>query len=514
MKEDFQRVSTLVFLPPILAAAGISILSIAAFVGLQVWIEDVGMATGLEGLNESDVSNLYGWQSELEDWSGGIKGGTDPSIGFLSRMALRSAWLFQTWALFITPTASADSERDVNAAQNSQNSQNRGYQLAEEQIIWAMKLLRGRNKDIPRSIIRRHAELLESIGTTDALDKAFSDWKYLYENTSHESNPLEASKAALKLADLSGRLREDDLMLEFLNHALDAMKFSILDTNASSTGSGLTPLAQRHLISTYLSLSTFYSSHRHLQAAWDIQQEASDFITAYVPTPPITASVPAESLHLLYLVHRASVLSIHQAEVQYAITKDVRGCIKHLDAAASSAEAVARTLCAPSGGSDTPGPTNAPLSQSTKGSFNPFNQSKQQQAPLPDHMLLSVYQESKVLQKPAVFLLRDAWRTAMRAYVLKGMLLEADARGRTSNQGEGKNAGKGIWSRTWSWGWKRRSGNPVASSNSASEALKAYQKALFWAGTTVERGRLFGIPSEEIIGIQHKIAQLEANSRY
>ncbi|PVF99789.1 hypothetical protein CPB86DRAFT_796355 [Serendipita vermifera] len=385
MAQDFRRTTTLIFLPPLLALGYITVCSAFGFAGVQWWIENVEMSPG--------DPTPWGWEQEMEDWSGGAKGGTDPSLGLLPRLALRSAWIFQHWAGSVDQGTRPISSYVPFALFGGAD---RGYELAEQQISWAIKLLREANKPIPPSVLLRHAEILEKLGSPQALATARKECVLLYRQVPRRS--FEAGQLALKIGNLSAREDYDDGALEYWMRAL----------NFRYGSSKYSPLEQRHIASVYLQLSSFYSTNEELKVADDLQRRALSTIDSFITRTSETAPSPEERLHLLYLSHRASVFGIHQAEVRFAEERDIHACINRLDSSISSSEAISRTLCAKELGPSL-------LDDSTRSS----------KVLHPDAKISKVFADAKALKDPASSLLRDTRRTCMQGYLLKGLLLEA-----------------------------------------------------------------------------------------
>ena len=88
------------------------------------------------------------------------------------------------------------------------------------------------------------------------------------------------------------------------------------------------PHAQRTLAATLSSLSAHYAQTGRLDDAKDVQERGADLLlkAAHARSDDETlertgssVASPAKALHDLFLLHRTSLLSLHHAEVSYAL---------------------------------------------------------------------------------------------------------------------------------------------------------------------------------------------------
>ena len=432
--SEFRRTVRTVWAPVFLAFSMAVVGTAFAFEGTHQYVEHIGMS--------ALPPNEWGWENEIEDWSGGVKGGTSGSLGWRIRHLVRGAWMAQHWGSQIVMNERVSPFHHPESVERG----DQGYLVAESQLSDAIKLLIQRQQEVPVALIVRHSEILERIGTPIAVAGAFETWSRLYQTSDPTS--LHALRCALKIGNLSARLGKPQEAAEWWSLTVEQL------TPRSGKPS---PAEQRLLSSAYLALSSYYSSSSDLQTAWQTQRAALATLNTFLPTPPISTTSPEERLHILFLTHCASLFSLHNAEVQYALSKDSDASISRLNAAASSAQLVVTALCTPSTKSDD---KSSPLPQLGLFAVPPKAGSG----------ALSQEYTSCALSEPAKALLRDARRAAMQAWSLTGILQEQ----------KGNNA----------------------------EAKACYERALAWAGGSIKDAAKVGIPEGEWKSTEAKLAHL------
>ena len=498
MGHDLKRIGALVLLPPILVVSYIAACGFLGFVGTQVWLEHFAMRPRADQKRHKHESNAsgdmeWGWEDQ-EDWSGGVKGGTDPSLDMLPRVAIRSAWLFNTWAGQMgqqnvhsqSPSSTSFSYIQSALLENT----DRAYALAEQSLAWALKYIRETHSDaaIPRALLLRHADLLEHIATPSALSDARREASVVY----HEMprGGYERCWLALRIGGLCIAEGEMAEAVEFWKEALAVQP--------SGQGSAYTPAEERLMADTYLQLSALYSTDSRLGQAIEIQREALRAIDSFkrkTTSNPTEANevTPEMALHNLYLIHRAAVLSIHAAEVHYAQTRDAYSTILQLDTAVEKSGYVARTLSMDSMAdvrSNMVGPSKAEMATKSHDS-----------SPSPKIKISPLYSESRALAAPATALLRDAHRGAMQALVLKGMLLE------TLEETVSNPRARQLRN-------QRGGERPLPGDSSSFQpdnltlASDAYEQALTWAGTTLKAAQALGVPEQEVMYVRRRFEML------
>lgn len=432
--REFRGTVRTIWAPFFLALSMAVVGTALAFEGTHQYVEHVGIS----GLPPSE----WGWENEIEDWSGGVKGGTSRSLGWRIRHLVRGAWMGQHWGNQVVMNEHISPFHSPESIETG----DQGYLVAEALLSGAIKLLIQRQQEVPVALIVRHSEILQRIGTPIAVAGAFETWSRLYQQSDPTS--LHALRCALKIGNLSERLGRRQEAVEWWSRTVKQL------TSRSGKPS---PMEQRLLSSAYLALSTYYSSSGDLQTAWRTQRTALTTLNTFLPIPPISTTSPEERLHILFLTHCASLFSLHNAEVQFALSKDSDVSISRLNAAASSAQLVVTALCTPLTKSDD---GRSPLPYIELAAVPPGASSSP----------ISQEYTSCALSEHAKALLRDARRAAMQAWSLTGILQE------------------------------QRGNN--------TEAKACYERALAWAGGSIKDAAKVGIPESEWRSTEAKLARL------
>ncbi|KAG8902726.1 hypothetical protein FRB99_004205 [Tulasnella sp. 403] len=419
-----------------LSLAGLALLG---FEGAHLWVENVSIAAPS---NPSADEKLWGWDvDQHECWTGGDKGGTDPTLGFKARHLLRAAWMAQHWG--IGSQTLVGSEGVPRASDNTIAAD----KLSEQFLAHVLLLLKD-NPKIPfppasgtplpntvKDVLTQHARILERAGTRESVTAAREEYLILWHAlSSHVATHVEAARVAVKLGDLSNRLQDNDTAVDWWIRAVDYVTLG--ETQAARQNSPPatvvppalppSPLAQRITLSALVSLSAHYAMTRQFDNALAVEQAALRMLSASSttqrhstslfdvnPALPITSQNAPSILHSLFLQHRASVLSVHLAEVLYATSQQRSSLGKrkskeqdgaaashiHLHLAASTSEKIAHTL--------------TDVTEHYSGVPSAIT-----------HTLSPGYAKNPILARPARNLLRDARRAAAEAWNLSGMLHE------------------------------------------------------------------------------------------
>ncbi|KAH7889703.1 hypothetical protein F5I97DRAFT_572154 [Phlebopus sp. FC_14] len=453
----------------LLGICALGITGWTAFEATHMWVENVELARELD-----DDVRLWEWDRDAEKWSGGERGGTDPALGFKGRHAARGAWIAENWmdgsgATVITPDA-ASGRAQLGLGQS--DAIEKRLQLALIHITAALQVAENTlasGKLRPQTVdelLARHATILEHIGTKDALFEARSQYERLW--PSRVGKEPDAAHLALKLGDLNFRLGDHEDALAWWTRAIGITQGSQHQSSTISHSVPSSPSAQRTLASTLVSLSAYYSTTGQLKQAQQVQESALALLRS-IPSPPtIAAASPPQMLHSLYILHRSSLISIHLAEVFYALRSPRNFPVEYLKRAAESSERVAFTLCRPS-----------VVNEGALG----LNAAR---PPPSEACLVPVLIKSRSMHKPAKSLLRDARRAAAEAWNLLGILSEGKKdgdmeralqcyeralgwAGATDNAaGAAKQAGEGILEAEWKILW--------ANYVRAREAVRAQEK--------------------------------------
>jgi hypothetical protein len=251
------------------------------------------------------------------------------------------------------------------------------------------------------------------MGTTAGLRDARYDLQRVWSRL--PADGLLASRIALKLGDLNFRLGDPDNALAWWARCFQMMSPPQPITQTTPPPSVIpvipsspppSPAGQRILASALVSLSAFYATSGQLAQAQVLEESALDLLRA-IQSPDLSSPAsPPQTLHSLYIIHRTSLISLHLAEVLYALKKPPAESMKCLSHAARSSEQVAFALAGlPTIHSKAPG-------------------SKIPHPPSPHASLLPEYSKSPSMKKPAKSLIRDARRSAVEAWNLLGVLHE------------------------------------------------------------------------------------------
>jgi tetratricopeptide (TPR) repeat protein len=436
-----------------IAFSGIGVTLLSAAAATHLWIERVEFAP------ESDENCLeWQWDVEAERWGQCENGGTDPSLGFMARFGVRSAWLEHHWT-------SPGTLKQVKSESNKSTLFGDATTPVERRLETTRNFLDGvldialqkesagllRRQTVTDILIRR-ADVSERMGTKAGLKDALYDLQRVWSRLPAEGHL--ASRVALKLGDLGFRLGDPDNALSWWNRCLQMTSSPGTNTQTDPplpvvpSSPPSSPAAQRTLASALVSLSAFYATSGRLPQAQVFEKSALDLLHTIQP-PDLSSSASApQTLHSLYILHRTSLISLHLAEVLYALKNPPAESMKWLSRAAQTSEQVALALAG-----------LPPIHPNAPGSKIPH-------PPSPHAPLLPEYSKSPSMKKPAKSLIRDARRSAVEAWNLLGVLHE----------------GKGDI-------------------NSLQASRDCYERALGWAGVTASGDEM---PAEGILEVEWK----------
>ena len=394
-----------------------------AFEAAHLYVENVALAAE----TDPDVRK-WEWDLQGDRWSPPGSGGTEPALGFRCRHAVRGAWMAQNWG-----TGSGGS---VIGGTSSSNIVGSATQSAQDFLTIAINIAtrdRSNGSNISegtlRMLITRHAILLESLGYKDSLLEARSELERMWKVFPPPG--IEASQIAQRLGDLNRRLGDPDDAVVWWTRAVQlAQGKEPSDTLVVPTSPPSSPVAQRSLISTLVSVSAFYATTGQLKRAREVETLSLDLIRSIEQPRALTSSSPGEALHALYILHRSAILSIHLAEVEHGLRSSPETSIQWLTNAANSSERVAFAL--------------SEATQRDSGRAIPLSATARSP-------LIASYSGSASMQRPASSLLRDSRRSAAEAWHLIGILTEGS-----------------------------QTGSPM-------KAAECYGRALGWTGVDVEK---------------------------
>lgn len=443
-------------------AVGLVLVGSTAFTaweGTQMYIEYFALSA------ETDAEvKKWEWDKERENWTGPHGGGTDGGLGFKGAHAVRAAWAAQYWGIGGESTVQMNSNSFSGASGRAMgigpmNVVEARLEYAADFITAALKAAEERKeKLLPQTmntLLVRRASILELMGTRDALFEARLEFENVWRYASSTLSATERAKLALKLGDLNGRLGDTEDARSWWSQAIQLTNGQDIDlTKPPAVPESVppTPLAQRTLVSTLVSLSVHYATTGQLRPTQLLQESALNLIRT-IPVPAsFNRSTAPQALHALYLLHRSALLSIHHAEVLYALRSPPPDSIAWLQNAAESSERVARVLTGlPAVHPDAP-------------------TSKIPHPPASEKPLIPAFTKSVSVHKPASSLLRDSRRSAAEAWNLIGILTESEGH-----------------------------------KDSAAKALECYERALGWAGVAADRVGNIGQAGDGVLEAEWKV---------
>lgn len=360
---------------------GVATTALVVYQGLHIYVETEGLSR-----ETNEEVRRWEWNMESEKWSNGDVGGTDPALPSAARRAIRYAWMSQNWSA--SPSASA--ERSLLMA----------IRAAEKQIPTG--LLR---PNTIAELLTRRAALLEVISSDEsALLESRSQYEHAWNFL--PGRGIDAARIAMKLGNINQKLENSEAALMWWTRCIklttqidpqkDTPDTSILLTLPQTPPDH--PLAQRTLASALVALSAFYATSGRLRDARAAEEASLDLLKSMRPSHTAATVSPPQALHELYLIHRSALISIHLAEVAFALRDPITTSLHQLQYAASSSQRVALALSGL--------PTDSSVSS------------------LENTSILKAYSASRSMKNPATNLLRDARCSAAEAWNLMGLLNE------------------------------------------------------------------------------------------
>lgn len=439
----------------LIAAVGIAGTTLTAYEATHMWIENIELAP-----EKNEEAKRWGWDLERDKWTGGDSGGTDPFLGFSNRHRVRAAWSAQNWG------AGSDTAKVISSSSSKGSFGSGGLNVVETGLEYAQDFLRpvidaaiaqepsGRLR--PHTVLdllMRRADILERMGSRDGWFESRSEYERVWTRLAGQGP--EAPRVALKLGDLNHRLGNSADALAWWSRAIQQSGGDVSPLNpllpAVPSTPPSSPSSQRALASAFVSLSAFYATTGQLRQAQTFQEASLNLLRSIRPPESFDKASAPQALHALYLLHRSALITVHHAEVLYALRQPAATSVQWLTQAAESSERVALLLT----GLPATHP-DAPLS-------------KIPHPPSSESPLLPIYKTSVSMQKPAKSLLRDARRSAAEAWNLVGILSE-------------------------------KSGD----SRSLDTALQCYERALGWAGVAADTAGGIGQAGEGILDAEWK----------
>ncbi|KAF9053668.1 hypothetical protein BDZ89DRAFT_1056246 [Hymenopellis radicata] len=360
----------------ILAAVGavVTVAGVALLEGYGQYFEHVRLAP----IPRDPEIVKWGWEDEQLDWNGDTsKGGTDPGLGRKGRDFVRTAAASAKARNIMLNPESTRAKHNPSALLNFGLS-NSVEALAKALAIAEVKDAAGKLHPGTLTLLLKHQAAMS-----------------LYERIwARETSPF----VAWRLGDVCNGLGKKDEAVAWWSRAIQLCEgHSPSDTVQSAGTSTLpsSPAHQRVLASTLVSLSSYYATNGKLKEADALQNNALQLFQSSLPSESSDEASPPQALHFSTILQRASVVSLHHAEVLFGMGKKPAECIQWLSSAAEFSSHVARALA------------------------------EKELEERPEQLHVSpAYVESPFLQQPAKDLFIEARRTAAEAWKLMGVLRE------------------------------------------------------------------------------------------
>jgi tetratricopeptide (TPR) repeat protein len=381
--------------------------AIVFFQGAHIYVEKVSLASRdyLSDPNTADIAH-YGWDAELENWTGPpATGGTDPSLSWKARYAIRSAWMSLNWGSATTSLSTG------NGTVLSTDGR-----LVPAQSFLDAALQTCSDPGTRAALLELQGGVAGSMTSTQSLARAMD----CYEEALH-SVPVDSQHAAVlfsRMAEVLNRMGNVDQAMDYHWKAIDIVD---PDHNHGIVPSACptSPFATRILLRNLNTLSMLYATSRDLKSAFSFQTAALKLATALSHEGQPDAS-PAQLLHTLFIKQRAATLQLHLGEVIYAINQQDKEAVEHLFSAAIASEEVAFALM----GKDREAYPEQPESSSPSGPAGTWT-------------------STAALRLPSTSLLLDASRSATTAYHLSAILYEK--RGELGREDAFRSLERAMW---------------------------------------------------------------------
>lgn len=421
-----------------------------AFEGGHVWVEQQ-----MKVKPDQDAKR-WGW--EPESWTGGEYGGTSAKLGLFGRHAVRAAWFALNFRTpFLNAALSGENGKHGALAFTDQDLHSAGIYLES-----AIARMRDQEGKLPPDrealdLLERYASVQELLASPAALVRAYQS--YLQVHDGKASQGMKQAQLAVKLGNISERLGDEDSAMKWWSQAITLINsdteenlepcdsIGIAESPSLSRVDGIepkthgehgehsqtgtpnsapsrlilpvqppsSPLAQRTLVSALLALSAFFSRRGYLEEAKYIEEKSFALIDGMVSPSDNSQNgqTPGEVLHNMYLMHRKAVLTVHHAEVTYALEKvsgkpSTANSLTDLLTAASLSEVVSQVLTGKMSTHVVTRSVTTPVAWPLAARAN----------------LLGAYRSSRVLRPSAERVLRDARLTVAEAWDLAGVLYQ------------------------------------------------------------------------------------------
>ncbi|KAK1923666.1 hypothetical protein DB88DRAFT_464828 [Papiliotrema laurentii] len=362
----------------ILVVGGVTVVGVGtvAFEGLHQYIETGPLSIPSRGNDE------YGWEDEVQGWTGGPKGGTDPRLGWKARHAIRAAWMCQSWGAGDASVSSGRQgffEPDYFAVRGMIGVDptivrpDRGYEMANAFLTAALDAARAKGLVFPPalSVLRTpgpptsqsasaghsntsatqgdpavvdllllKAGALERMGSSDSLSHAKEIYEQVVSAIHSDADPIHEARImrlAGKVGSLCARMGDGDEALAWWGWGLSRVGLELPSKTTevkaelrSWFGKSPAPVEQptlptslpppilRATISLLTTASTHLATRSHIAAASSLQTTALALLPAPRPIPRADPSTAGMILHHTWLEQRSALLTLHLASTTYA----------------------------------------------------------------------------------------------------------------------------------------------------------------------------------------------------
>jgi hypothetical protein len=336
------------------------------FEALHQYVETGPMGYPSRGNDE------WGWEDEVQGWTGGPKGGTDPRLGWKARHALRAAWMCQNWGAGDASLSSRQGffEPDYIAVKGMIGVDpdvvrpDRGFEMANGFFDIALEAGRVRGLVFPPTlsvlrpagpptsinpiqgdpavvdILLLKANGLERLGTQAALGQAKEIYEQVVASTHSDSSPVHEARVmrlAAKVGSLCARMGDGEEALAWWGWGLQRVGLELpsrvqeVKTEARTwlgkspepeqavLPTSLPPPILRATISLLISSATHLATQSHVPGAASLQTTALTILPAPAPIPQPNATTAPATLHHTWIEQRSSLLALHLASTSYAL---------------------------------------------------------------------------------------------------------------------------------------------------------------------------------------------------
>lgn len=307
----------------------------------------------------------YGWEDEIQGWTGGPKGGTDPRLGVRGRHLVRAAWMYQTWGagpnfsairgqgLFESDYNHYEAIRGMIGAEATERP-DEGFEMAKRYLDAALDIVKAKGLVFPPmlSVLRPagppsnvsttqgdpmvvdllllKAGTLERIGTREGTAEAKDIYERVVSAIHSDSKGKQEARImrlAQKMGTLGARLGDQKEALAWWTWGLRRVGVDLPEEKKEHWFKSDKPMdlpampasTLRATISLLTTASTHFASTSQIARANAIQATALSLLPAPRPIPQPDSSTAGATLHHTWIEQRSSLLTLHLASTAYAL---------------------------------------------------------------------------------------------------------------------------------------------------------------------------------------------------